>query len=974
MGKIGRRSFIKGLLAIGAIPFFTNLTKNIFHSPSSIKRLEKSYKIVHSLCLGCNVRCGIRVYVDSESGRIWKVEGNPYHPNNTAWKPIPYDTPVKEALKHAGKICLKGRNAGIDHVYDPYRILIPLKRAGPRGSMKWRPIAWEQLIAEVVEGGDLFGEGRFVEGFKAVRDFTTPANPDMPEVGPKANQVVLFRGRGQPGRIEFLRDRWLSGVLGSPNFIAHDAVCANGVQTAHKYVTETEGKYTDQMRVDLRNAKFIIAFGDPYSSGQPAIVPAGAILSERIANGDLKLVHVSPMAGNVTVNATKWLPIKPATDAALMMGMIRWIIENKRYNSRFLENTSLTAAQKDGETVWTDATYLVVMDESHPDYRKYYVKDGKNIVVVDGAPKKFDEVDHADLFYDGVIDGIKVKTALQLLKEKAFEKTIEEWADICGLSADDVKWLAEEFTSYGKRAGILVYRAFGILPNGVYAVMSALALHMLIGNINWKGGYLGTASFGWITGIYDLSDFPGKVKLSGAKISREGFYYEKTSEYKRKVERGENPYPATKPWFPKSYGGLWSEALESINAKYPYACKILITYFGNPIFVLPAGHKYIDVLKDPDKVPLHIAIDTVISETSMLADYIIPDVTGFEGSYGLMNPYPPNLAKWTGVRVPAIEPLTERTPDGRPICAETFAIDVIKKLGLVDSLKIKKADGTFTEPMNRAEDYYLRAIVNLAKSAEPYIKPTDEDVAFVEENYPESFVNYAKTILTNDEWRKVCFIIARGGVFEPAEAGFTPEGYHKYGVKLQFKFWIEAFATLKHSITGENFWGTAQYTPIKDMGGRIVDDLDKDYKYTLISYKSGLHTQSRTIAYRWAREVIPENEVEISEEDAEKEGLKTGDLIKVVSASHPEGVIGKVRVTKRLRPGVIAIMFHYGHWAHGSADYEVEGKIVKGDSKRGSGIWVNKLMRIDDVTKAPIVDPLSGASGTGGYKVNLIKI
>lgn len=41
-----------------------------------------------------------------------------------------------------------------------------------------------------------------------------------------------------------------------------------------------------------------------------------------------------------------------------------------------------------------------------------------------------------------------------------------------------------------------------------------------------------------------------------------------------------------------------------------------------------------------------------------------------------------------------------------------------------------------------------------------------------------------------------------------------------------------------------------------------------------------------------------------------KKGLKTGDLIKVVSASHPEGVIGKVRVTKRLRPGVIAIMFH----------------------------------------------------------------
>jgi anaerobic selenocysteine-containing dehydrogenase len=411
-----------------------------------------------------------------------------------------------------------------------------------------------------------------------------------------------------------------------------------------------------------------------------------------------------------------------------------------------------------------------------------------------------------------------------------------------------------------------------------------------------------------------------------------------------------------------------------MGAKYPYACKILITYFGNPVYVLPAGHKYIDVLKDPDKVPLHIAIDVTISETSMLADYIIPDVTGFEGSYGLMSPYPPCLARWTGVRVPAIEPLTERTPDGRPICAETFAIDVIKKLGLADSLRIKKPDGALTEPMNRAEDYYLRAIVNLAKSAEPYIKPTEEDVAFVEENYPKSFVDYAKRILTSDEWRKVCFIIARGGVFEPAEAGFTPEGRHKYGVRLRFKFWVEAFATLKHSMTGESFWGTAQYTPMKDMSGRTLDELDKGYKYTLITYKSALHTQSRTIAYRWAREVIPENAVEISEEDAKKEGLKTGDLVKVVSASLPEGVIGRVRVTKRLRPGVVAIMFHYGHWAYGSADYEVEGRIVKGDPKRGAGIWPNKLMRIDDATKAPIVDPISGASGTGGYRVNLVKI
>jgi hypothetical protein len=39
----------------------------------------------------------------------------------------------------------------------------------------------------------------------------------------------------------------------------------------------------------------------------------------------------------------------------------------------------------------------------------------------------------------------------------------------------------------------------------------------------------------------------------------------------------------------------------------------------------PAGHKYIDVLKDSDKLSLQIAIDIVIGETSMLADYIISE-------------------------------------------------------------------------------------------------------------------------------------------------------------------------------------------------------------------------------------------------------------------------------------------------------------------------------------------------------------
>lgn len=48
---------------------------------------------------------------------------------------------------------------------------------------------------------------------------------------------------------------------------------------------------------------------------------------------------------------------------------------------------------------------------------------------------------------------------------------------------------------------------------------------------------------------------------------------------------------------------------------------------GSPVYSLPAGDTNIEVLKDPAKLPLSVAIDIVIGETSAYADYIIPDHT-----------------------------------------------------------------------------------------------------------------------------------------------------------------------------------------------------------------------------------------------------------------------------------------------------------------------------------------------------------
>jgi hypothetical protein len=48
------------------------------------------------------------------------------------------------------------------------------------------------------------------------------------------------------------------------------------------------------------------------------------------------------------------------------------------------------------------------------------------------------------------------------------------------------------------------------------------------------------------------------------------------------------------------------------------------------LYSLPAGHKQIEILSDPKKIPLIFASDIVVGETSMYADYIFPDLTYLE--------------------------------------------------------------------------------------------------------------------------------------------------------------------------------------------------------------------------------------------------------------------------------------------------------------------------------------------------------
>lgn len=97
-----------------------------------------------------------------------------------------------------------------------------MKRVGKRGEGKWQRISFEQLIEEVVEGGDLFGEGH-VDGLRAIHAPDTPIDAKHPSFGPKTNQL-LVTNTSDEGRDAFLR-RFALNSFGSKNFGAHGAYC-----------------------------------------------------------------------------------------------------------------------------------------------------------------------------------------------------------------------------------------------------------------------------------------------------------------------------------------------------------------------------------------------------------------------------------------------------------------------------------------------------------------------------------------------------------------------------------------------------------------------------------------------------------------------------------------------------------------------------------------------------------------------------
>jgi tetrathionate reductase subunit A len=1020
----------------------------------------------YSVCKMCGSDCGLTA--QTFNGILVKLDGNPYHPASTEpHAPFGTDPAQAKVWPAPHSLCPRGQ-AGRQCVYHPYRVTMPLKRTGPRGSGRWRAISWSQLIAEVTEGGLLFAgvpgeENREVTGFKGLWDggaaTKRPIDHASPDLGPETNGLVMYYSFAEPGQTDFLSG--FASAFGTMNLEAADACCDLNRMLA---TMQSLDGMTDPLKPDVLNAEYVLFFGLNVAEANFPMQAFGRKIADAAARGSLTYDVVDVRAGNGLLHARRYVPVQPGGDGALAMGMIRWIIENRACDESYLILPSQAAAAAAGEPTFANATWLVITEPGHPQAGQFLTPaqagltamaaaggsgdsmgNGGNqdsgAVVLDtasGEPHSAATAKAGMLWPHGwgnlaavKVHGIACRTAFQLLWQEASRSTMAEYAAAAGISAATITDLAQEFTSHGKRAVADFGRGATMHTNGFYAGRAVMTLNFLIGNVDWAGGYIAGSGGADYAGAnpgapYPLGSWPGQSAglPSGVPVSRSGASYEASGEYMRAMKAGRSPYPATRPWFSLG-GGQWPEMFAGINQGYPYPIKILFQHFANPAWSMPAIAGADDnrlpwqrLISDTSKVPLFIATDVFIAESSAYADYILPDTTYLEG-WEFPACWPVVPTRTQGIRKPVIEPLTAPTPTGAPMCMEQFLIDVAKTIGLPGfGARALPGGGD----LNVREDLYLKMVANIAYDPQ-FLTWRDGALAPagpVPDASPAELASISALrkvhgeALTDAQWRKAAYILARGGRFEDVTSAYEPnlevlaglaaaaanqipetgvanwaktpgqpepaDVSARYGRLLsqvrtsvghrQVPPWMAsrygaggmpcqiynpAIAASRNSFTGEPFTGTASYEPPRNYVGRPLDSLDSaaEYPLVLVTHKSAVTSRGLAVVCPWLDEMAPEGFVDMNPRDAARLSLAAGDSVRVRSSTYPKGITGRLRLLPGIRPGVVAFPHGYGHWNYASGTWRVGGKRVTGDASHDAPVRLNAVMRLDPSLAGP---------------------
>ena len=247
------------------------------------RKVAKHYALVPTVCFNCEAGCGLLAYVDKESGRIRKFEGNPAHPGSR------------------GRNCAKGP-ATLNQVNDPERIPYPMRRVGARGEGKWERVTWDEVLD----------------------DLATRVRKALQEN--RRNEILYHVGR--PGH-ELIYNQRILHSWGIDGHNSHTNICSAGGRTGYAL-----WHGIDRPSPDYANARFVLLLSSHLEAGH-YFNPHAQRIIEGKARG-AKICAIDTRLSNTAARADYWLSTWPGSEAAVLLAMCLVILREDLYDAEFV--------------------------------------------------------------------------------------------------------------------------------------------------------------------------------------------------------------------------------------------------------------------------------------------------------------------------------------------------------------------------------------------------------------------------------------------------------------------------------------------------------------------------------------------------------------------------------------------------------------------------------------------------------------
>lgn len=368
----------------------------------------------------------------------------------------------------------------------PARVQQPLRRKGERGSGQWEEITWEQAIGEIA---DKVVEVLAEEGSNSiVMDLGTSS----------AIGVAAFGAAMQ------FADATDCVVLDLNTEIGDDM---QGAAVTYGSI------FSARSMEDYFYSDLIICW-----SGNPAYtqIPNFHYLTEARYRG-AKIVVISPDYNATAMHADFWIPVKPGTDAAFALAVVRELIALKMYDEMLLcEQTDLPLLiRKDTRRFLRESD---IKRSGSEEQFFFWDRETDRLVKTPTGSLKLGDVKPAlegtyrVVTTDGSVD---VEPAFAALKRHVEPYTPDMASNLCGTAPPIIRKFAEMIGNANAACNVESY-ALGKYHHGD-AMMRAQILVFVV------AGHLGRRGAGWASAVnYVAPDSLGRLfgKKRGRKLTR----------------------------------------------------------------------------------------------------------------------------------------------------------------------------------------------------------------------------------------------------------------------------------------------------------------------------------------------------------------------------------------------------------------------------------------------------------------------